>query len=87
MSVVGVYGGAVDPMPMMEMFDKGIQLRMGQAHVKRWVDDIFPILMEDGDPLGTEEFATHHVPLSEAPDAYAMFQAKKDGAIKVVLEP
>src|SRR5690606_16900597 len=86
-SVVGVYGGAVDPMPMMEMFDKGIQLRMGQAHVKRWVDDIFPILMEDGDPLGTEEFATHRVPLSEAPDAYAMFQAKKDGAIKVVLEP
>ena len=41
-SVSGVYGGEVDPMPMMEMFDRGITLRMGQCHVKRWIDDILP---------------------------------------------
>ena len=41
-SVSGVYGGEVDPMPMMEMFDRGITMRMGQCHVKRWVDDIMP---------------------------------------------
>ena len=35
-SVSGVYGGEMDPMPMMEMFDRGIQLRMGQCHVHRW---------------------------------------------------
>ena len=39
-SISGVYGGELDPMPMMEMFDRGIQLRMGQAHVKRWIDDL-----------------------------------------------
>ena len=43
-SVVGVYGGATDPMPMMQMFDKQIQLRMGQANVRRWSDDILPLL-------------------------------------------
>ena len=43
-SLSGVYGGEIDPMPMMEMFDRGIQLRMGQCHVKRWIDDIMPLV-------------------------------------------
>ena len=37
---------------MMEMFDRGIQLRMGQAHVRRWTDDILPLLLDPADPLG-----------------------------------
>jgi threonine dehydrogenase-like Zn-dependent dehydrogenase len=86
LSIVGVYGGALDPMPMMELFDKQIQIRMGQANVRRWVDEIMPLLM-DGDPLGAEDFATHRLPLDEAPGAYEMFQKKDDGAIKVVLKP
>ena len=61
-------------MPMLTMFDKQIQLRMGQANVKRWVDDIMPLLVDDADPLGTEEFATHQVSLDEAPAAYENFQ-------------
>jgi threonine dehydrogenase-like Zn-dependent dehydrogenase len=86
-SIIGVYGGMLDPLPMMQLFDKGIQLRMGQAHVKRWVDDIMPLLTEDGDPLGTEDLATHRLPLAEAPRGYEIFQKKEDGAIKVVLKP
>ena len=86
-SLIGVYGGQTDPMPIMQMFDKQIQLRMGQANVKRWVDDIMPLLVDDADPLGTEQFATHRVPLSEAPAAYDNFQKKADGTIKVVFKP
>jgi threonine dehydrogenase-like Zn-dependent dehydrogenase len=86
-SLIGVYGGQTDPMPMLTMFDKQIQLRMGQANVKRWVPDIMPLLKDDQDPLGTEDFATHHVPLAQAPDAYANFQKKADGTIKVVFKP
>ena len=86
-SVSGVYGGQLDPMPMMVMFDRGISIRMGQCHVKRWIDDIWPVLMADGDQLGVETLATHRLPLSEAPAAYKMFQAKDDGCIKVVLKP
>jgi threonine dehydrogenase-like Zn-dependent dehydrogenase len=86
-SIIGVYGGQTDPMPIMTMFDKQIQLRMGQANVKRWVDDIMPLLVDDADPLGTEQFVTHTVPLSEAPAAYDKFQKKTDGTIKVVFKP
>ena len=85
-SLSGVYGGAADPMPTLQLFDKQIQIRQGQANVKRWVDDLMPLLSED-DPLGVESFATHHLPLSEAPMAYEKFQKKEDGMIKVVFNP
>ena len=85
-SVIGVYGGAADPMPMNVMFDKQIQLRMGQANVKKWVPDIMPLLTDD-DPLGVDDFATHRLPLADASHAYEIFQKKQDGAIKVVLKP
>jgi threonine dehydrogenase-like Zn-dependent dehydrogenase len=86
-SLSGVYGGAVDPMPMMDLFDKQIQLRMGQANVKRWIDDLIPLVQDETDPLGVEDLATHKLPLDEAPHAYEIFQKKQDGAIKILLQP
>lgn len=85
-SLSGVYGGAADPINMMTLFDKQVTLRMGQANVKRWVPDILPLLTAD-DPLGVENFATHRLPLAEAPGAYETFQKKQDGMVKVVLTP
>jgi threonine dehydrogenase-like Zn-dependent dehydrogenase len=86
-SISGVYGGQLDPLPMMQLFDKGVQIRMGQAHVRRWTDEILPLLEGDEDPLGVDDLTTHRVPLAQAPSAYEMFQKKEDGAIKVVLKP
>jgi threonine dehydrogenase-like Zn-dependent dehydrogenase len=86
-SIIGVYGGQIDPMPMMDLFDKGVTLRMGQAHVKRWVDDIMPLLTSDDDPLGVDDLETHRLPLEDAPHAYEIFKNKEDGCIKVVLTP
>jgi threonine dehydrogenase-like Zn-dependent dehydrogenase len=86
-SLSGVYGGAASPMPLIQMFDKQISLRMGQANVRRWVDDILPLVCGDDDPLGVDDFATHHVALEDAPTAYETFQKKQDGAFKVLLTP
>jgi threonine dehydrogenase-like Zn-dependent dehydrogenase len=86
-SISGVYGGAVSPMPLLQMFDKQIQLRMGQANVRRWIDDIIPLLTGEADPLGVDDFATHRVPLDDAPHMYEVFQKKQDGAFKVLLKP
>jgi threonine dehydrogenase-like Zn-dependent dehydrogenase len=85
-SLAGVYGGMMDPLPMMKMFDKQVQIRMGQANVKRWIDDILPLLT-DSDPLGTEGFATHRLPLDRAPQGYEAFQKKTNGTVKILLEP
>lgn len=85
-SISGVYGGALDPMPMFQMFDKQLQVRMGQANVRAWTDELLAIL-QDSDPWDVESFATHHVPLDEAPDAYEHFQKKEEGMVKVVFQP
>ncbi len=86
-SIIGVYGGQSSPLPMLTLFDKQIQLRMGQANVKHWVPEIMPLLTGSDDPLGVETFATHRLPLDEAPHAYEIFQKKEDGAIKVLFQP
>ncbi len=86
-SLSGVYGGAADPMPMMQLFDKQITLRMGQANVKSWIDDLLPLVSDDADPLGVEDLATHRLPLEDAPRAYEQFQKKQDGMIKTLLQP
>jgi threonine dehydrogenase-like Zn-dependent dehydrogenase len=86
-SLSGVYGGAISPMPLLQMFDKQINLRMGQANVKHWIDDILPLLSGDEDPLGVDSFATHHLPLEQAPHAYEIFQKKEDNAFKILLKP
>ncbi len=86
-SLSGVYGGMADPLPMLVLFDKQVQLRMGQANVKRWIPDLLPLLTGADDPLGVDHFATHRVPLDEGPAAYETFQKKQDGAVKVLFEP
>lgn len=86
-SLSGVYAGDADTLPMKTMFDKQISLRMGQCNVKRWADDILPLVEDDTDPLGVLDLATHHAPLDDAPDLYKTFQRKEDGCIKVVLTP
>ena len=86
-SISGVYGGSADPMPMMDLFDKQVAIRMGQCNVKKWVDDILPLVEDSADPLGVLDLTTHAVSIDEAPKAYKTFQEKTDGCIKVVLKP
>jgi threonine dehydrogenase-like Zn-dependent dehydrogenase len=86
-SIVGVYGGTADPLNMLQLFDKGVKIAMGQANVRRWIPDLMPLVLDDADPLGVMDLATHRLPLEEAPRGYEIFQRKQDGAIKVVLEP
>jgi threonine dehydrogenase-like Zn-dependent dehydrogenase len=86
-SLSGVYGGAASPLPLLQLFDKQVQVRMGQANVKHWIDEILPLISKDEDVLGVEDYATHHIALDDAPRAYEMFQKKEDGCFKVLLKP
>lgn len=87
LSLSGVYGGAKDPLPMLRLFDKQITIRQGQANVRRWIADLLPLVTDPVDPLGVLDLRTHRWPLERAPEAYAMFQRKEDGCVKVVLDP
>ncbi|MFC7376233.1 zinc-dependent alcohol dehydrogenase [Brachybacterium sp. GCM10030267] len=86
-SLSGVYGGTASPMPLLTMFDKQVQMRMGQCNVRSWTDDLLPLVEDPADPLGVGDLVTHRLPLEEAPVGYDLFQKKHDGCIKVVLDP
>lgn len=86
-SLAGVYAGAADPFPMVQLFDKQVAIRMGQCNVQAWVEQILPYVEAPDDPLGTEDLVTHHAPLEDGPELYETFRDKKDGCVKVVLHP
>ncbi|MBA2344766.1 MAG: glutathione-dependent formaldehyde dehydrogenase [Rubrobacter sp.] len=86
LSISGVYTGPIQAFQLGDLFDMQIQVRMGQANVRRWVGDILPLLTDE-DPLGTGDLKTHELSLDDAPHAYEIFQKKQDGAIKCVLKP
>lgn len=86
-SLSGVYAGDADIMPMKTLFDKQVSVRMGQCNVKRWIDDLMPLVEDPTDPLGVNDLVTHHAPLEDAAVLYETFQKKEDGCIKVVLNP
>jgi threonine dehydrogenase-like Zn-dependent dehydrogenase len=86
LSLSGVYAGPIQAFPLGDLFDMQIQVRMGQANVRQWTDEIIPLLTEE-DVLKVEDLKTHTMTLDEAPHGYEIFQKKQDGAIKCVLKP
>jgi len=84
-SVPGVYGGFVDKLPFGAAMQKGLQFRMGQTHVHKYVP-ILTKLIEEG-KIDPSFVITHKMPLSEAPHGYQIFRDKQDGCIKIVLKP
>jgi threonine dehydrogenase-like Zn-dependent dehydrogenase len=86
-SIVGVYGGWIHAFPIDQIFDKQLTLKMGQANVRRWADELLPLVIDSGDPLGLDDLVTHRMSLADAPAAYRMFRSKQAGAVKVVFHP
>lgn len=85
LSVAGVYGGFLDKIPFGAVFNKGVSLKMGQTHVPRYMPHLLE-LVENG-KIDPSFVITHRVPLSRAPEMYDTFCEKRDGCIKVVLDP
>lgn len=84
-SMAGVFGGIVDKIPFGAAFNKALTLRMGQAHVQRYMGPLLErILQQELDPTF---IVTHRLPLARAPEAYDIFARKRDHCVKVVLTP
>jgi threonine dehydrogenase-like Zn-dependent dehydrogenase len=84
-SIVGVYGGFVDKIPMGSAINRGLTFRMAQTPVQHYL----PILMEriQKGEIDPSFVITHTAPLEQGPELYKTFRDKKDGCIKVVLKP
>ena len=84
-SIPGVYGGIADKFPIGALMNKGLTVRTGQTHVKRWTDDLLRRI-EDGQ-IDPSFVITHTVGLEDGPEMYKTFRDKQDGCIKVVIRP
>jgi threonine dehydrogenase-like Zn-dependent dehydrogenase len=84
-SIIGVYTGLVDKIPMGQAMNKGLTFRMAQAHVPRWTDDLLRRIEDD--QIDPSFVITHKVDLSKGPEMYRTFRDKADGCVKVMLRP
>ena len=84
-SVAGVYAGLIDKYPMGMAFNKGLQFKMGQTHVQKYV----PTLLEkiQNKEIDPSFVITHRMTLDDAPKGYKIFREKEEGCIKVVMKP
>jgi threonine dehydrogenase-like Zn-dependent dehydrogenase len=85
LSVPGVYGGVLDKIPFGMAMNKGLTIRTGQTHVKRWTDDLLRRI-EQGQ-IDPSFVITHRIGLEEGPGMYKTFRDKQDSCIKVVIRP
>jgi len=85
LSIPGVYGGLSNMIPMGALMNKGLTIRTGQTHVKRWTDDLLRRI--DEGQIDPTFVVTHTAPLGRGPEMYRKFRDKQDGCIKVVLKP
>ena len=84
-SVPGVYGGLANMIPLGAVMNKGLTIRTGQTHVKRWSDELLRRI--DEGEIDPTFVVTHVAPLGRGPEMYKTFRDKQDGCVKVVLKP
>ena len=84
-SIAGVYGGVADKFPLGALMNKGLTIKTGQTHVHSYVPELLDHVRQGR--IDPSFVVTHRVPLTEAPYAYHLFREKRDGCIKVVLDP
>lgn len=83
-SVVGVYGSRYN-FPFGQIFDKGVTLKMGQAPVQVYIDELLQLVRDKKVILN--DIVTHSLPLHQAAHAYDIFCNKEDNCLKVILKP
>ncbi|MDB5361191.1 MAG: glutathione-dependent formaldehyde dehydrogenase [Rhodospirillales bacterium] len=84
-SIVGVYGGLLDNIPMGSAINRGLTFRMAQTPVQKYLPSLLE-RVENGE-IDPSFVITHHAPLDQGPELYKTFRDKKDGCVKVVLKP
>lgn len=84
-SVPGVYIGMLDKVPFGAAMNKGLTIKTGQTHVRRYMQPLFDMIAAG--KLNPAAIITHRIGLDAAPEIYKTFRDKKDGCVKVVIKP
>jgi S-(hydroxymethyl)glutathione dehydrogenase/alcohol dehydrogenase len=83
--LTGVYGSKYNMFPLGNIFERNINLKLGQAPVIHYMPMLFDMITSG--KLDPTEIVSHKVPLSKASEAYKIFNDHEDDCVKVVLKP
>lgn len=83
--MTGVYGSSYNNFPLGNIFERNVELKMGQAPVVHLMPMLYKKI-EDGE-FDPTEIITHRMSLDQAADAYELFHDHQDDSIKFVLKP
>src|ERR1700761_8759493 len=84
-SIIGVYGGFLDKIPMGSAINRGLTFRMAQTPVQRYLPKLMKHIVNG--KIDPSFVITHRVSLEQGPEMYKTFRDKQDGCIKVVMKP
>jgi threonine dehydrogenase-like Zn-dependent dehydrogenase len=84
-SVIGVYGGFIDKFPMGSVMNRSLTIKTGQCHVQRYMQPLLDRIVKG--EIDPSFVISHHMPLNQAPEGYAIFNNKQDDCTKIVLKP
>src|SRR5690606_38523510 len=83
--ITGVYGMRYNAFPLGDIFQRNVQLKMGQAHVIPIIPKLHELVSEG--KFDPKDIITHVLPLDQAKHGYEVFDTKTEDCIKVVLKP
>lgn len=84
-SIVGVYGGMLDNIPMGSAMNRGLTFRMGQTPVQAYMPRLLEMIMDGA--IDPSFVITHRATLEDGPELYKTFRDKQDNCIKIVMRP
>jgi threonine dehydrogenase-like Zn-dependent dehydrogenase len=84
-SIVGVYSGFADKIPMGAAMNKGLTFRMGQMHGPKYIPTLLDHV-QNGD-VDPSFLVTHKMGLDQGQQGYDMFTKKEDNCMRVVFDP
>jgi len=84
-STVGVHHDAAFPFSPAEAYDRNLTWRIGRCPARGLMEELLPLVRARRRELAA--LITHRLPLERGPEAYAMFDRRRDGCLKVAFEP
>lgn len=84
-ATVGVHHEAVMPFSPAEAYDRNLTWRIGRCPARHYVPELLPLARAHAADLAA--LFTHRLPLEAGPEAYRLFDEKRDGCVKVALLP
>ena len=84
-STAGVHHESAFPFSPAQAYDRNLTWRIGRCPARSLMEGLLPLVRRRRADLAA--LITHRLPLADGAEAYTLFDAKRDGCLKVAFQP